>query len=141
MTDGLLIKIQERMITYLAKFFSKLGICAKVGLMAGGLTGIALTIMDYFKQGLVLTEPESVYVSLAMAIFSWLLIVFILGLAFRYSFGSITLPTLINCLLTAFATVFISRLLGAFPLAWLLGMVIGLIIGIILCRLNYYLEK
>jgi hypothetical protein len=129
------------MITYLAKFFSKLGICAKVGFMAGGLTGIALTIMDLFKQGLVLSAPEAVYVSLAMAIFSWLLIVFLLGLAFRYSFSSVTFPTLLNCLLTAFATVFLSRLLGAFPLAWLLGMVIGLIIGIILCRLNYLLEK
>ena len=128
------------MITFVASLMSRLSLCAKVGFFAGAIAGLALSLTDLFYGGIVLTNQDAVHLSLALAIFSWLFLLFFLGVVFRYSFQYFALPTLFNSLLTTFVTVFIVKYLDAFPLAWLLGMIIGILIGSLLCRIQYLLK-
>ena len=128
------------MIKYIIKLISKLSLCAKVGLLVGIITGMAVTLLDLFKGGIILNTKDAAQIALAMAIFNWLLLLFFLGIIFRYAFKSFTFPVLLNCLLTSFATVFLAKSFNSYPLAWLIGMLIGIIIGSLLCRLNALLN-
>jgi hypothetical protein len=54
---------------------------------------------------------------------------------------SVAFPSLVNCFMTCFLTVFIARRLHADGAAWLIGMIVGAAVGMLLCRLNTLSEK
>ena len=119
----------------------RLGVCGIVGVIAGSLAGTLLAIADLTQGGLTLTEQEAFYVALILTAFTWIAVLFILFFLVRLTFGSIALPTLLNCLITCFLLVFICLLLDAFTFAWLIGIVIGAIVGSLLCFVNSFLSK
>lgn len=124
------------MIKYLTKQISSLSLCARVGLLVGAITGLAISLLDFFKGGIVLSNEDALYIALAMAFFSWLFLLFFMGIVFRYSFKFFTIPSLINSLIISFVTTFLTKYLDSYPLAWLIGMLLGILIGTLLCRIN-----
>lgn len=127
-------------IQWFSNIFKKLGICATVGFIAGIITGMAL-LLDYSVTGAVitLTYNETWQVALLLAAFCFLVLLFVLFVLCRYTVSSVFLPTLINCLLTCFFTVYLVNKFAAWEWAVFIGMVVGLIIGYLLCILCRYL--
>ena len=130
-----------RIFTILSPFLKRIGLCANVGILAGGIAGISLSFLHWIHNGLVLSTEEAFYVSLILTGFTWLVVLFLLCVLARLTFRSVALPSLFNCLLTCFVTVFLTRALNAYVLAWLIGLIVGFLIGLILCRLNNYFQK
>ncbi|MEM8639184.1 MAG: hypothetical protein AAGG51_10265 [Cyanobacteria bacterium P01_G01_bin.54] len=118
-------------------FLKRLGLCGTTGWIVGSLVGILLALLDLVEGGMVISSEEAIYVSLILSIFSWIVIVFFLYVFGGYTLRSIALPTLINCLLTTFALVFIARSLDLFKYAPVLGLALGALIGFLLCQINF----
>lgn len=127
--------------TSLNTFTKRIGLCGNVGLMAGAIAGMFLMMLDIRQGGLIMSTLEAIQVSLLLTLFTWIFILFVLVTLARLTFRSIAIPSLINCLLTCFAVVFIVRELGLYIIAWLIGLLVGTIIGMLLCRINFIFDK
>jgi acid phosphatase family membrane protein YuiD len=112
--------------------FGRLSFCALVGGMLGAITGLLFTAIQ--APGLY-TNQDLLYISLALAFVSFLLVLLIAGGFCRYGVRSIFLGTLVNSLVTSVLTVFAAERVGFPPVTALLGLVIGILVGSILCRL------
>lgn len=130
-----------KFFTLLAAPLKKVGICGNVGFIAGAIAGLTLTLLDFLKGGLTLSQQDTIYIALILTGFTWLIILFILTILVRLTFSSVALASLFNCLLVCFATVFLTRAINNYPLAWLIGMICGILIGMFLCRINALLSN
>lgn len=123
----------SKMFGPLERALNKLGICSTVGLMAGGITGFFL-FCHYLNYPVpVFTDSELLKVAAMLWLFCFLVILFILFVFCRFKLGSVFIQTLINTLLSSFATTYIVNLTGAWLWAFFIGILIGLIIGRLLC--------
>lgn len=125
-----------RFFTFFSRYLNRIGTCGNVGLIAGAIAGLSLTILDISQGTVVLTDQEAIYIALILTGFTWLIVLFILTILVRLTFASIALASLVNCLLVCFATVFLTKAIDNYPLAWLVGIICGILIGMILCRIN-----
>jgi hypothetical protein len=130
-----------RFFTILSGPLNRVGTCGIVGFIAGSIAGLLLTILDFFQGSVTLSQQEAIYISLLLAGFTWIVVLFILTILVRLTFRSVALASLVNCLLTCFATVFLTRALNNYALAWFIGMVCGILIGMLLCRINALLTN
>ncbi len=130
-----------RLALFLSKYTKRIGICGNVGLIAGSIAGLILTLLNLVNGGLFLPQQEALFVALILTGFTWLVILFILYFFVRMTLQSTAIPSLVNCLLTCIATVFISSYLNAFSYSWLLGIIIGVLVGMSLCRLNSAFQR
>lgn len=135
------MKLLVKFFTSLNIFTKRLGLCGNVGLIAGAISGTLLMHLDIIHGGLVLSTDEAVKIALLLTVFTWLVVVFILTILARLTFRSVAIPAFVNCVLTCFGMVFLTRALGLYVLAWLIGIVVGIIIGMILCRFNFFFNK
>lgn len=130
-----------KIFTFLSTYTKHIGICGNVGLIAGAIAGTLLSLLDFLNGGITLSLEEALYIALILGGFTWLVILFILCILSKLTFSSIALPSLLNCLLCCFATVFIARYLNMYPYAWAIGIVMGILIGMLLCRINGLLKN
>ncbi len=130
-----------RFFTILSGPLNRVGTCGIVGLIAGAIAGLSLTLLDFSQGSVTLSQQDAIYISLILTGFTWIIVLFILTILVRLTFSSVALASLVNCLLTCFATVFLTRAINNFPLAWLIGMVCGILIGMLLCRINALLTN
>lgn len=125
-----------KLILWLAGYLRRLGTCGNAGLIAGVITGGALALLDFLEGGaLTLTAAEALRVWLMLALFAWLLLLFVFVALARWSFGSVAVPALVNALLVGGLTMWICRALDIYHLGLLVGILIGLLIGYLLCGL------
>lgn len=130
-----------KLISLLYPYTQRLGVCGNTGLIAGVITGLILGILNLrIGPGLVLTNTEAWQLAGILALFSWIVIVFLLLLVLRVKLSQVIIPVLINTLLVCSLTVFTVNTFHLFPIAWLIGMLIGIIIGYLLCQLSKLLK-
>lgn len=119
----------------------RLAICTLTGFLVGGLAGLMLLLLYINENGvLLLTAEEVLKISLMLAIFCWLVIVFFYCLIARYTFSSVAVPALINSFITVLLTTFSVNKFQFYLIAWFVGMLIGLMVGALLCRINTLLS-
>jgi hypothetical protein len=126
----------------LTRLTRRLNVCSNVGLMAGVIVGLLLAVIVWAFPALA-TMPASIALehALALGLFAWLFVLFVLVVQARYTFGSVVLPSFANCLLTSTLTVFLSKWMHDYSFAWLVGMLVGVLVGMLLCRLNLRIKK
>jgi fructose-specific phosphotransferase system IIC component len=127
-----------KFFTFLSVFARRIGVCGKVGIIAGLLAGLLLTLLNDETGPILIDDPRAFYISLILTAIAWIVVIFILVFLVRLTFRSVALPSLFNCFLTCLATVFITKWLNAYPIAWIIGIIVGFLIGSILCRLNNF---
>lgn len=121
----------RRLIVYLGKF----GICATVGGMAGGITGLIL--------GAMLRPLSAHHVPLSVAaitgaligVVAWIVILWILTVIGHFVFGDVALPALFTSLLVSIIVALVVDALDGPSISMLLGWFIGFVIGALLCEL------
>lgn len=124
---------------WFGKVFSLLGLCATVGFIAGGLAGGTLMLYAVNAGATpMLTGTEVWQVSLLLWAFTSLVLLFYLYVFCRYTFGSILLPVLFNCVLTCFLTTWVVNHFGTWGWAFFVGAAIGLLVGRLLCMCCYH---
>jgi hypothetical protein len=123
-----------KFISAISKVFDALGICATVGFIAGGLSGLVLTIyaMD-LTSAPTLTAREIWQVGLVLAAATAGLLLFYLYVLCRYTLSSVFMPVVLNCLLTCLLTVWLVDVTGLWDWAFFVGTVVGLLVGRLLC--------
>ena len=127
-------------IKWLAKFFQWWGICATVGFLAGAISGVILLLFFSVHGSVItLTNVQTWQVALLLAAFCFIALLWVLYVLCRLTLASVFWPTLINCLLTCFFTVYLVNALAAWKFAVFIGMLVGLLIGYLLCLLCKYL--
>ncbi len=130
-----------KFLTSLSSITRRTGVCANVGLIAGALAGVLVSLLDLLHSDLVLSNQNAIYLSLILGAFTWTALIFILSVLVRYTFKSIAFPALVNCMFTCFLLVFICKWIGVYTFAWLIGIVVGLIVGQLLCLLNFWFGR
>jgi hypothetical protein len=123
-----------KLISAISKVFDALGICATVGFIAGGLSGLVLMIyaMD-LTSAPTLTAKEIWQVGLVLAAAAAGLLLFYLYALCRYTFISVFVPVVLNCLLTCLLTVWLVDVTGLWGWAFFVGAIVGLLVGRLLC--------
>lgn len=105
-------------------------------MIVGAVIGMILTILYWMQAGVLsLTTAELWYVALILALFGWIVLMFVLVALVRSTFRSVMIPALVNALLVAVLTTFVSYRAGAMEWAWLIGILIGAVVGYVLCTL------
>ena len=122
----------------LSKLIQKLSICLIASIISGGLAGLFLTILSLDHPNLILTNLDIIYTSLILALFTWLVLVFIFIVIGDYLFRSFAWYALINCLITCFMVVFVCAQLNAYSVAWIVGFILGFVIGWVICKLRSF---
>lgn len=125
----------------LERTLNKLGVCSTVGLMAGGITGFILFCHYLNYPATVFTAPELLRIAAMLWLFCFLIILFILIIFCRFTFGSVFIQTLINTLFSSFATTYFVHLTDLWLWAFFIGILIGLIIGRLLCFICNTLKR
>lgn len=124
------------MVAWLARWLGRLGECGVAGVIVGAVAGMLLTLLYWMHGGaLTLTTTELWYAALVLAAFGWIVLIFVLVALVRSTFTSVAIPSLVNALLVAVLTTFISYRAGALEWAWLIGMLVGALVGYLLCTL------
>jgi hypothetical protein len=124
------------MVAWLARWLGRLGECGVAGVIGGAVVGMLLTLLYWMHGGaLTLTTTELWYVALVLAAFGWIVLIFVLVALVRSTFTSVAIPSLVNTLLVAVLTTFVSHRAGALEWAWLIGMLVGALVGYLLCTL------
>lgn len=118
----------------------RLQLCGMTGFLAGLIAGFIIMFIFLIVPGMVLSVKKAVFLSLILAAFDIIVLLFTEYIILRYTVKSIFWGVFFNSILTCFFTVFACKLLNLYYLAGIIGMVIGAIIGILLCRLNYLLQ-
>ena len=130
-----------RLVAWLAPYLRRIGVCGNAGVIVGLLTGGALALLDFLANPLVLSGPEALRAWAILALFGWLVLLFVFRALVRWPLGTIVVPTLVNAVLVSGITLYLSRALELFPWAWLLGFLVGMALGLLLCRLYRYSAK
>lgn len=125
-----------RVILWIGGYLRRLGTCGNAGIIVGLIAGGALALLDFEENGaLTLTAPEALRSWLLLALFAWLVLLFLFVALARWSFRSVAVPTLANSLLVSGLTVWICRARDVYHLGLLVGIVVGVLVGVLLCRL------
>ena len=132
-----------KFLLILTPLTKRIGTCGNVGLLAGTIAGIIISLTTWLihTAPLLTSSNQAIILASLLSIFSWSVIIFVLCALVQLSIKSIALPALFNCILTCFFTVFITKELNIYNIAWLIGMLIGAIVGGLLCRINFILNK
>lgn len=124
------------MVSWLARWLGRLGECGVAGVIVGAVVGMLLTILYYMHGGaLTLTTADLLYVVLVLAVFGWIVLIFVLVALVRSTFSSVAIPSMVNALLVSLLTTSISYRASALEWAWLIGILVGALIGYLLCTL------
>ena len=128
------MKSIAKLMSAIGKIFDALGVCATIGFITGGLSGLVLTIysMD-LTPAPVLTVKEILQVGLLLAAATAGLLLFYLYVLCRYTFISVFMPVVLNCLLTCLITVWLVDVTRLWGWAFFVGVVVGLLVGRLLC--------
>jgi hypothetical protein len=127
------------MNTLVARLFATLTVCMAAGGIVGTIAGVVYGLVrDDFTSR---PAGKLLLGALILAGVGWAVVLFVIGVLFRYGVLSIALPSLVTALLTAIATVFLVDLDGLWTVGALLGLVVGLLIGAILCELCEWLSR
>jgi hypothetical protein len=129
------------MISWVKRFLRRVGVCGNAGAIVGILAGGALALLDFLEAPLVLADPDALRVWAILALFGWLVLLFVFRAFVRWPLASVALPALVNAILVAGLTVYLARALDLYPLAWLLGWLLGILVGFLLCRLSRLFRK
>lgn len=123
------------MITRLVAFFSRLGVCANTGAIAGALTGM-------FLGGYLLTLPhhrialrDAAIVGVGVGMIDWLAVIFVLVAVGRYVLSDVFLSSFFTCIVASTIAACTIDAVRVPALSMLVGLLVGLIVGAILCRL------
>jgi hypothetical protein len=128
------MKAIAKLAAAIGRLFEALGICATIGFIAGALAGMALTLfaMDLVPPP-VLGTQDVVQAGLVLGMASAGLLVFYLCVLCRYTFISVFVPVVVNCLLTCILTVWLVNVTGLWGFAVFIGMIVGLLVGRLMC--------
>jgi hypothetical protein len=119
----------------LASLLRSLGTCGIAGLIVGSVCGALLGLLDFLEGPLAPSTAELWRMWLLLALFGWLVLLFVLcGLA-RLTKVSVALPALVNSALVTALTIFLCGLLNAWGWGWLIGVLSGILVGALLCGL------
>jgi hypothetical protein len=122
-------------LVWLTALLGRLGVCGQAGVAVGVITGFVLTLLDLINGPLGSDFGELAAMWLMLAVFGWLLIVFLFTVFARWSAASVAAPALVNSVLVTGLTVLVCRVAGVFSLAWLVGALVGVLVGYLLCSL------
>jgi len=129
------------MNTLAARLFATLTVCMAAGGIVGTIAGLVYGLVrDEFTDA---PRPARKLLigGLILAGVGWAVVLFVVGVLFRYGVFAIALPSLVTALLTAIATVFLVDLRGVSTVGALVGLLVGLLIGAILCELCEWLSR
>ena len=129
------------MNTLASRLFATLTVCMAAGGIVGTIAGVVYGLVrDEFTNG---SRPAGKLLlgALILAGAGWVVVLFVVGVLFRYGVLPIALPSLITALLTAIATVFLVDLPGVSTVGALVGLLVGLLIGAVLCELCERLSR
>jgi hypothetical protein len=137
------------MLKYIARFFKilspllqRLGICATAGFIAGAIAGFILWLYALINGAPVsFSSAEIVQLSLVLALFGWIMLVFAFVVLCRVPFSSMWYSAFFNAFVTSLLTLLVVYHINLWVIAWLVGMIIGIWVGLILCYLNKLLKK
>ena len=130
-----------KLIAALSKFLRKIGVCGNAGVIVGMLAGGALSLLDLLQDPLVLSDAQALRMWAILALFGWLVLLFVFVAFVRWPLSSVIIPTLVNAVLVSAVTLYVSRALDLFQWAWLIGFLVGVLLGFLLCRLYKYSAK
>ncbi len=120
----------------LAGYLSKLNLCSLVGYIVGALAGLLLTIQGLKHGGLSLNSKEVFYITIVLTVFTFFVMLIILGAFVRMRVSSFAVGVFLNCFFTCFLIVLLVNGSEIYIIAWLIGMIVGIIVGSSLCWLN-----
>jgi hypothetical protein len=120
---------------WLRRLLARIGPCGNAGLAVGVVTGYVLTLFDLIDGPLQLTSVEALETWLALAIFGWVMLLFLFTAIARWSLRSVIAPALVNAGLVTGLTVIVCWIASLFAIAWLIGLLVGLLVGFLLCSL------
>ena len=131
-----------KLVKWLAGHLRRLGVCGNAGITVGLTAGGALVLLDFAEGGaLVLSDAEALRVWAILALFCWLVLLFLFKVFLRWPLASVAVPTFINAVLVTAITVYVSRALDLYPWAWLIGLLAGMLVGFLLCTLYKRLAR
>lgn len=128
-------------LAWLTAFLARLGVCGNAGVAVGVVTGLVLTLLDLIEGPLGTDNSELVVLWLMLAVFGWLLILFLFTVFARWSAASVAVPAVVNSVLVTGLTILLCRVAGLFGLAWLVGLLVGILVGYFLCSLYKQVER
>ena len=103
------MNLLKRILMIFTPILSRIGICGNVGFISGTICGFIISNLAWAYKDFFLTDTMALKLSLLLAILAWFICLFILLIRIRFSLGSIAFPTLFNCLVVCFLTVFITK--------------------------------
>ena len=122
----------------LQSLLSRMSFCSLIGTLAGLNAGFWASIAQVLYPNVVWSNSDMIMLGLAAGLFAFICISVCLIGFFRYTAGSVLLPTLVNVFLVTAATILVVNWLQIPVLNCLIGFLIGWIIGWILCRFCTY---
>lgn len=131
-----LIAAFARRLGGLGRLLQPLGLCGKTGVVAGLLAGFVLMLDAFVHPERTVDLADGVTVFGLLAAFVYVVVIFLLSVLERFTFGSVALPALVNVLLVVGATVAIVFGLDIRDWAMVVGALLGALIGVILCGLS-----
>jgi len=118
----------------LGRLLASVSVCAAAGAIDGILTGFVFGLFrDEFANQ---PRPASKLLigALILAGAGWAVVLFVVGVLYRFGIRAIAIQALITALITSVATVFIVNAHLA-AVGALIGLIVGLIVGTLLCKL------
>ena len=120
---------------WLRRSLASIGVCGNAGVAVGLVTGFILTLLDLIDGPLQLTDIEALQMWLALALFGWLMLIFLFTVVVRSRLASVIAPALVNAALVTGLTLLICAITGLYAVAWLVGLLVGVLVGFLLCSL------
>jgi hypothetical protein len=124
-------------LKYIANLiYGKLPICAVAGSVAGVITGLifGLLLMES-PNGLPLDTNNVLLFGAILGMFSWLFLLFLIGVLLRYGIRNIALALFLNAMLTSLLTVYIMNKILNPSISFLVGWIIGTAVGYLMCSI------
>lgn len=116
-------------------FFGRLRFCAKIGAIAGLISGSLFGFYLAQNDAQPETAVNALYIGIYLGLAAWLFILLAVGVWMRYTVRAIAFRGLINSLLTSICTVYLCNIILLPYLCFLIGLLVGIIIGTIFCIL------
>jgi hypothetical protein len=129
------------MNTLVARLFATLTVCMAAGGIVGTIAGVVYGLVRDELTNAPRPASKLLLGALILAGAGWAVVLFVVGVLFRYGVLTIALPSLVTALLTAIATVFLVDVKGVSTVGGLVGLIVGLLIGAILCELCEWLSR
>lgn len=115
--------------------FGRLRFCAKIGGIAGLITGTLFGIILWQNQAVAFAPADTFYIGLMLGFAAWLFILLAVGVWMRYGVSAIAFRSLMNALLTSIITVYLCNAILLPGICFIIGLLVGIIIGTFFCYL------